>query len=290
MEDFVGQLGGNVRDEGDSQPDNYPSPCTSQETDGSLTQTIEDHQISVEGNQQQSLERSGRSFYRDVATRYVESLIVLDDLRAQLETEVLEYLMQEYHHLPYALLPSFCLSSDPTTSRSPLLIGNLFLNEDFVQELFSSIFGSLIDSLSLLLGDFFEMQFALTSKQIEKLSTQKLITQHFGSLLTSYRSSAKREEDAIAFVDEYYSASPCDRCKQQSCAACLHLYAFAVARRLSARDRSKEIYRVVAVSSSLLPSPDPSPPRPSSCRWISTSRLTSFFCPRRSRDWTPFPP
>jgi hypothetical protein len=86
-------------------PDSF-SPCTSQETCGTLTQRdnsreiskIGDH-ISAEGDQQ-SLEQTGRSFFRGIANRYVQTVIVLDDLIAQLESEIMEYLMREYHQFP----------------------------------------------------------------------------------------------------------------------------------------------------------------------------------------------
>lgn len=70
------------------------SPCTSQESHCGSQSVSE---ISSSASAEPS---PGRSFHRDVATRYVKSAISLDDLRAQLENEILEYLMREHNELP----------------------------------------------------------------------------------------------------------------------------------------------------------------------------------------------
>lgn len=152
----------------------------------------------------------------------------------------------------------FIISLLYTSCRDLQIISNSFLNHQFMQNIFDTIFSTKVDPLFKALKEtFINSSIPLTTREIEKLTTRKIIAKEFGDILEIYFTSKRMKKDAYAFVDKYYSHSECNRCMNQTCRACRHLYAFLIFRYWKFRDQSKDIYRQVAVSLILfLPCPD----------------------------------
>jgi hypothetical protein len=89
----------------------------------------------------------------------------------------------------------------------------------------------------------------LTWKEIERMSTKKMLAQHFGDLSRIFELSPKAKGDAELFVREYQAKFSCDLCQKKACRPCQQLYAFFISRYWLARDQAKEIYRVLTVGS-----------------------------------------
>lgn len=123
-----------------------------------------------------------------------------------------------------------------------------FLNHQFLQNILTAIFASKVDALYQVLKEIFVTSIPLTTREIEKLSSQKRISVEFGDIFEQYQNSSKDTRDANVLVNEYYSRFGCNRCLSPSCRSCRLFYAFFISRYWKFRDQSKDIYRRVAVS------------------------------------------